>query len=64
MEKYGICQLSYIPLRKEASHKAEITSVVLFGEHFQIIGQQDDWCNVKLAFDKYMFEYVHQNHNL
>ncbi|WP_299017693.1 NlpC/P60 family protein [uncultured Polaribacter sp.] len=48
---YGICNLSIVALRKEASHKSEMTNQVLFGEHFEILENQQKWSRIKLAFD-------------
>src|SRR5690554_2447291 len=50
---YGISGLSLIPVRKEPSEKSEMVTQVLFGEHFQIIGEMVGWCHVKLAWDGY-----------
>lgn len=52
MEKI-ICLLPLLPLRKEPSHKAEMTSQLLFGEKADIINQNDDWIEVKTCFDNY-----------
>jgi gamma-D-glutamyl-L-lysine dipeptidyl-peptidase len=53
MNQYGICHLSYFPLRKEASHKSENLTVVLFGEVFEIIQTEGNWFYIKTAFDNY-----------
>jgi len=50
---HGICHLSVIPLRKEPAHESEMTSQVLFGEHFEVIDQKSDWLNIRLAYDSY-----------
>jgi gamma-D-glutamyl-L-lysine dipeptidyl-peptidase len=50
---HGVCNLTVIPLRKEASHQSEMVSQVLFGEHFEIIERSGLWCRVKLAYDGY-----------
>lgn len=50
---HGVCNLTVIPLRKEASHQSEMVSQVLFGEHFEIIERSGSWCRVKLAYDGY-----------
>ena len=51
--KYGICILNCIPLRMEPSDKSEMTSQILFGEHFTILEIKQQWLYVKLAFDKF-----------
>jgi len=50
---FGICNLSIVPIYLEPSHKSEMVSQLLFGEHFQIIEQKDNWINIKIVFDKY-----------
>jgi gamma-D-glutamyl-L-lysine dipeptidyl-peptidase len=50
---FGICNLSIIPLRAEASDRSEIVSQVLFGEHFQIIETLKQWSKIKLQYDEY-----------
>ena len=50
---FGICNLSIIPLRAEASDRSEIVSQVLFGEHFQIIETLKQWSKIKLQYDDY-----------
>ena len=51
--KYGICNLSIIPLRKEASDTSEMTSQVLYGEYFEILEAKPKWVLIKLNFDGY-----------
>ena len=51
--EYGICNLGSIPARAEASDKAEIVTHVLFGEHFEILEQEEKWLKIKLFLDKY-----------
>lgn len=50
---YGICNLSIVPLRAEPSHRSEQVSQLLFGEHFSIISQQNEWIQIRTAADKY-----------
>jgi hypothetical protein len=50
---YGICNLSIVPIRAEASDSSEMTSQVLFGEHFSILESDKNWSKVQLAFDAY-----------
>ena len=50
---YGICNLSFIPLRLEPSDTSEMISQVLFGEFFEIIEKQQNWSKIKLSFDGY-----------
>jgi hypothetical protein len=50
---YGICNLSIVPIRAEASDSSEMKSQVLFGEHFSILESDKNWSKVQLAFDAY-----------
>jgi len=51
--QYGICNLSIVPIRFEASDKSELVSQLLYGEHFKIIDQRKLWCKIRIAFDNY-----------
>ncbi len=51
--QYGICNLSLIPLRFEASDKSELVSQILYGEHFKVLEVRKNWSKIRLAFDKY-----------
>ena len=50
---FGICNLAIVPLRLEPSDRSEMTSQVLFGEHFKILEQTEKWSRVELGFDGY-----------
>ena len=50
---YGICNLSIIACRKEPSDKSEITTQLLFGEHFKVLATKGNWCHILTAFDAY-----------
>ena len=50
---YGICNLSVISLRLEPLHTSEMTSQILFGEHFKILEKRKNWSKIRLAFDTY-----------
>jgi hypothetical protein len=50
---FGICNLAIIPLRFEHSDRSEIVSQVLFGEHFEILEQYNQWSKIRLQFDDY-----------
>jgi len=51
--KYGICNLSIVPLRLEATDTSEMVTQVLYGEHFKILEERKNWSRIRLAFDKY-----------
>ncbi|MCO4294180.1 C40 family peptidase [Solitalea sp. MAHUQ-68] len=50
---FGICNLSVIPVRAEASDKSEIVSQLLFGETVEVLEQRDNWTRVKVLYDDY-----------
>jgi hypothetical protein len=50
---YGVCNLSIVPLRSQESDRSEMTSQLLFGDHFEVLEKQKNWSKIKLAFDDY-----------
>ncbi len=50
---YGICNLSIVPCRKEASDRSEMVTQLLFGEHFTVLETLGNWCRIKIAYDDY-----------
>lgn len=50
---FGICNLAIVPIQFEASHRSEMVSQLLFGEHFQILEKSKGWVKIKLQFDDY-----------
>ena len=52
--KFGISTLSIIPLRSEPNDRSEMTSQLLFGEHYKIIEIQKKWSKIQIAHDKYI----------
>lgn len=53
MTKYGICNLSIVPIRSEASDKSEILTQLLFGDCFEILQVTEKWTFIKTCFDEY-----------
>ena len=51
---FGICNLSIVPVRAEASDRSEQVTQLLFGEHFKIIEMTAKWMHVELAYDNYI----------
>jgi hypothetical protein len=51
--EYGICNLSVIPLRAEASDRSEQVSQVLFGETFEITEWKENWVKIITSLDNY-----------
>jgi hypothetical protein len=50
---YGICNLSIVAVRFEASEKSEMVTQLLFGEHFTILEKQKNWSKIKIFSDGY-----------
>ena len=48
---YGISGLSIIPVRKEPSERSEMTTQILFGEHFTVHEQIMGWTRIKITYD-------------
>ena len=51
--QYGICLLSVIPGRKEASNTSEMVTQLLFGEHYTVLELTEGWVKIKGAYDNY-----------
>jgi hypothetical protein len=51
--KFGICTLSVVPVRTEASDKAEIGTQLLFGELAAITGNRNQWLSIRILDDNY-----------
>lgn len=53
--KFGVCRLSIIPVRAQPSDKSELTTQLLFGDHYRGIEISDDnnWLKIKIEFDDY-----------
>ena len=49
----GICLLSVVPCRKEPAGTSEMVTQLLFGEHYSIIEQKEDWLKITTAIDNY-----------
>jgi cell wall-associated NlpC family hydrolase len=50
---YGIVTLSNIPMRKEANHRSEMVSQLLFGETYQVLSKTRSWLYIKCSYDDY-----------
>lgn len=51
--QYGICELSIVPVRSEASDISEMVTQLLYGDHFKIIEERKKWVKIRIAFDLY-----------
>ncbi len=52
-QQFGVCNLSLIPLRAEASDKSEMLSQLLFGDYFEILETTDKWLRICTGYDDY-----------
>ena len=52
--KFGICDLTIIPMRSENNDKSEMINQVIFGEIFKIIEKQKNYSKIRLAHDNYI----------
>ncbi len=50
---FGVCNQSIVPCRKEPAHRSEMVTQLLFGEHFTVLAESEDWLHIKTAFDNY-----------
>lgn len=55
ISEFGVCRLSLVPVRADASHKAEQVTQLLFGDHYEIIekGSERKWLKIRIYFDQY-----------
>ncbi|MFA6260039.1 MAG: C40 family peptidase [Bacteroidia bacterium] len=49
----GICSLSNIPVRKLPDGTSEMTTMLLFGETYNIKETQGEWCRIRIDDDQY-----------
>ncbi|MDR2038744.1 MAG: C40 family peptidase [Bacteroidales bacterium] len=49
----GICLLSNIPMRADASERSEMVSQLLFGETFTILDSTEKWLHIRTTMDEY-----------
>jgi cell wall-associated NlpC family hydrolase len=51
--KYGISNLSIIPVRTEPAEKSEMCTQILFGERYTVSEETEKWSKILLEFDGY-----------
>ena len=51
--KYGFCALPVVPMRAEASDRAEMVSQLLFGDTFVVKQKGDKWSLIVMDYDGY-----------
>jgi gamma-D-glutamyl-L-lysine dipeptidyl-peptidase len=50
---YAICTVAAAPLRKEPSHRSEMTSQLLFGDMLEELEEKEEWVRVRCMYDGY-----------
>jgi cell wall-associated NlpC family hydrolase len=60
---HGICLLSVVPCRKEATNVSEMVTQLLFGDTYQIIEETEDWLKIRITFDSYECWLNKKQHN-
>lgn len=50
----GICNLGQIAIRKEASHRSEMVSQLIYGETYTVVGEAGpEWLQIRCDYDAY-----------
>jgi len=51
----GVCRLSLVSVRENPTHRSEMTTQLLFGDHYEVIDQSEDkgWFKIRIHFDAY-----------
>lgn len=60
---HGICLLSVVPCRKEATNVSEMVTQLLFGDTYQIIEETEDWLKIRITYDSYECWLNKKQHN-
>lgn len=52
---FGVCRLSVVPVRSDASDRAELVTQLFFGEHYEILSSTKDkkWLRIRIHYDQY-----------
>ena len=51
--RYAICSVPAAPVRKEDSHRSEMTNQLLFGETMEILEEKGEWFRIRSQYDGY-----------
>lgn len=52
--QYGLCNLSIVPVRAEASDGSEMVTQLLYGDCFEVLDSKENWLHICIAFDQYV----------
>jgi len=50
---YAICTVAAAPVRREPSHRSEMTSQLLFGDRIDVLEAQAEWFRIRCLYDNY-----------
>jgi hypothetical protein len=53
MMEFAFCELAVVPVRREPSDRAEMSTQLLFGDFMEVNDKDGSWCRVKMHFDGY-----------
>jgi hypothetical protein len=51
---YGICLLSVVSCRKEASNTSELVTQLLFGETYEVVEETEEWFKIVTNYESYV----------
>jgi len=51
--QYGICPLSIVPIRTVPDDHTEMSSQLLYGEHFKVLERRKKWSRIRVAYDNF-----------
>lgn len=51
--KYGLCNLSIVPVRAEANDRSEMVTQLLYGDSLKILEKRKKWSRIRIHFDGY-----------
>jgi hypothetical protein len=51
--EFGICLQSVIAVRADTNHRSEMVTQILFGDLYRVLGKEDHWLRIQLAYDNY-----------
>ena len=52
--KFGISKLSIVPVRFDPNDQSEMTTQLIFGEHYKILESRNKWSKIEIAHDRYI----------
>ena len=50
---FGVCRLSVVPVRHKPSDSSEQVTQLLFGDHYEVLEEDDGWLRIRIHFDQY-----------